>query len=222
LERFTYTVSHDLKSPLITINTFAGMILQSLQAGDHTNIPEDLGRISAAATKMGKLLDDLLHLSRIGRMIDESSRIDMNALVKDTLSMLEGTIIQRQVEIVVQAGLPEIYGDRHRIGIVLQNMIENAVKYMGNQANPRIEVGACRKGSETVFFVNENGIGIDPRQHDTIFDLFKKLDAKSQGTGIGLALAKRIIDLHGGRIWVESKGIGHGSSFFFTLPEAFK
>jgi signal transduction histidine kinase len=167
---------------------------------------------------MGMLLDDLLQLSRIGRMINEPARIDMNALVTDTLTMLEGTTLRQQIEIIVQPGLPELFGDRQRIGMVLQNLIENAAKYMGNQAAPRVEIGACRRGGETVFFVGDNGIGIDPRQHDTIFGLFKKLDARSPGTGIGLALAKRIIELHGGRIWVESEGAGTGSCFLFTIP----
>ncbi|MBK5276198.1 MAG: transporter substrate-binding domain-containing protein [Desulfuromonadales bacterium] len=219
LERFTYTVSHDLKSPLITINTFAGMIQQDLKKGDHANISEDLGRISDASTKMGLLLDDLLKLSRIGRMINEPSRIDMNALVHDTLALLDGTISQRQVEIVVQPDLPGIFGDQQRIGMVLQNLLENAFKYMGNQAAPHIEIGAFCKSNETIFFVSDNGIGIDPRQHENIFGLFKKLDAKSQGTGIGLALVERIIDVHGGSIRVESEGPGTGSRFLFTVPE---
>jgi len=219
LERFTYTVSHDLKSPLITINTFAGMVLNDLKSGHHTNIQEDLGRISEAATRMGMLLDDLLQLSRIGRMMNEPTRVDMNSLVRETLEMLDGTIGQRQIEIVVQPGLPAIFGDRQRIGMVLQNLLENAVKYLGDRAAPRIEIGAYRNGHETVFSIADNGIGIDPRQNETIFGLFKKLDARSQGTGIGLALAKRIIDVHGGRIWVESEGPGKGSRFLFTVPE---
>jgi signal transduction histidine kinase len=103
--------------------------------------------------------------------------------------------------------------------MVLQNLLENAFKYMGNQAAPRIEIGAFRTADETVFFVSDNGIGIDPHQHENIFGLFKKLDAKSQGTGIGLALVQRIIDVHGGRIWVESEGPGTGSRFLFTVPE---
>jgi PAS domain S-box-containing protein len=219
LERFTYTVSHDLKSPLITINTFADMISQDLKKGDHSNLQEDLARISDAATKMRVLLDDLLKLSRVGRTLNELSRIDMNTLLKETLSQLEGTISQQQVEIVVQPDLPEIFGDRQRIGMVLQNLLENAFKYMGSPAAARIEIGAFRKNKETSFFVSDNGIGIDPRQHENIFELFKKLDATSQGTGIGLALAQRIVEVHGGRIWVESEGPGRGSRFLFTVPE---
>jgi PAS domain S-box-containing protein len=219
LERFTYTVSHDLKSPLITINTFAGMIQKDFHSGNYANIPEDLNRICDAASKMGLLLDDLLQLSRIGRMMNEPTRIDMNGLVRETLGLLDGSISQRQIEIVAQPDLPEIFGDRQRIGMVLQNLFENAVKYLGNQLTPRIGIGARRTGHETVFYIEDNGIGIEARQHENIFGLFKKLDAKSPGTGIGLALAKRIIDVHGGRIWVESEGSGTGSRFLFTVPE---
>jgi len=217
--RFPQTGSPVPPNPLITIQSFSGMILKGMQAGDLTNVAEDLGRISDAAARMGGLLDDLLKLSRIGRMMNAPTRIDMNTLVNGTLTLLEGTISQRRIEIIEQPDLPGIFGDRQRIGMVLQNLIENAIKYMGNQAAPRIAIGACRNGSETVFFVEDNGIGIDPSQHENIFGLFRKLDARSQGTGIGLALAKRIIDVHGGRIWVESEGPGQGSRFLFTVPE---
>jgi light-regulated signal transduction histidine kinase (bacteriophytochrome) len=143
----------------------------------------------------------------------------MNVLVSETLTLLDGIISQRQVEIVVQPDLPDLFGDRQRIGIIMQNLLENAFKYLGDQTAPRVEIGACRRGGETVYFVSDNGIGVEPRFHDDVFGLFKKLNAKSQGTGIGLALVKRIVEVHGGRVWVESEGAGTGSRFLFTLPE---
>ena len=219
LENFTYTVSHDLKSPLITIQSYAGMIIKDLQAGNYARAESDLSRIEGAAGKMTCLLNDLLELSRVGRMMNEPSDIDMNRLVNDCLTQLAGSLKPKQVEIVLQADLPATRGDAQRLSAVLQNLIENAIKYMGNQVVPRIEIGARVDGKETVFYVSDNGAGIDPLHHEKVFGLFSKLDAGSAGTGIGLALVRRIIDIHGGRVWVESEGIGMGSRFCFTLSE---
>jgi PAS domain S-box-containing protein len=218
LESFTYTVSHDLKSPLITIQSYAGMVAHDMDAGNYVRARDDLRRIEGAASKMTALLKDLLELSRIGRQMNPSVRIDMNALVRDVLSQLAGPLGQQEVEIVVGQDLPAIRGDHKRIAEVLQNLIENALKYMGEQPRPRIEIGALGDARECVFRIGDNGKGIDSRYHETIFGLFNKLDAESDGTGVGLALVKRIIEVHGGRVWVESDGYGKGSTFCFTAP----
>jgi len=217
LERFTYTVSHDLKSPLITIQYFTGQIMQDHLAGRHDSARDDLEKITAAASKMTDLLNDLLELSRIGRMKNSSEQIDMGRLIEDILAQLAGPLEQRQIEIVVQPDLPVIHGDQKRIAEVMQNLVENAIKYMGEKAAPRIEVGAEQHDIENIFFVRDNGAGIDPLHHERIFGLFNKLDTKSEGTGVGLALVKRIIEVHGGRVWVESEGEGKGSQFCFTV-----
>ncbi len=115
-----------------------------------------------------------------------------------------------------------LFGDRPRLVEIWQNLVENAVKYMGEQPAPRLTIGLERQGEETVFFVCDNGMGIDPRYHDKIFGIFEKLDPKSEGTGIGLAIVKRIVELYQGKIWVESAGLGQGACFRFTLPGAVK
>ncbi|NTV49662.1 MAG: GHKL domain-containing protein [Geobacteraceae bacterium] len=217
LESFTYTVSHDLKSPLITIQSYAGMIKKDLQAGNIARAEGDLSRIEGAAAKMTCLINDLLQLSRVGRMMNEPSDINMNRLVHDCLAQLTGSLELKKVSIVLQPDLPAVRGDAQRLSAVMQNLIENAIKYMGEQVTPRIEIGARVDGKETVFYVSDNGAGIDPLHHERVFGLFSKLDAGSAGTGIGLALVKRIIDIHRGRIWVESEGVGKGSRFCFTL-----
>ena len=122
------------------------------------------------------------------------------------------------IKVNVEKDLPIVRGDRPRLVEVMQNLIDNAAKFMGDQPAPQIEIGRQNINGEQVFFVKDNGIGIEPNHHEKVFGLFDKLDARSEGTGVGLALAKRIVEVHGGRIWVESEGKGKGSMFCFTLP----
>lgn len=219
LERFTYTVSHDLKSPLITIKGFLGFLRQDAISGNHARFEADIQRISGAADKMQQLLNELLELSRVGRLVNRAEVIDLNAMISEVLELLHGRILAASIRVLVQDDLPRVYGDRPRLFEVLQNLIDNAAKFMGDRADPCIEIGTSGKteNDTPVFFVRDNGIGIDPRYKNRIFGLFDKLDARSNGTGIGLALARRIIEFHGGRIWVESEP-GKGSTFFFSLP----
>lgn len=218
LERFTYTVSHDLKSPLITIKGFAGAVLKDIENHKYNRLDSDVRRIMGAADKMSALLNDLLELSRIGRIMNPPTLIDMDALVREVLGQLSGPVSQAAAEVVTQKDLPKVWGDAPRIAEVLQNLVENGIKYMGDQLHPLIEIGA-RSDAERgqVFWVRDNGMGVAPQYQETIFGLFNKLDAHSEGTGIGLALARRIVEFHGGYLWVESEGIGHGSTFCFTL-----
>ena len=218
LESFTYTVSHDLKSPLITIKGFLGLLKKDVVAGNAEAVERDVQRIEGAATRMSQLLDELLELSRIGRIGNAPERVELDSLVLDALDLVAGRLAERKVDIEVAPGLPVVWGDRSRMLEVLQNLIDNAVKYLGDQESPRIEIG-IRAGKETVIFVSDNGVGIDPAYHEKVFGLFERLDAEEEGTGIGLALVKRIVELHGGRIWVESEGKGQGSTFCFTLGE---
>jgi signal transduction histidine kinase len=118
----------------------------------------------------------------------------------------------------IRPGLPVVDGDRHRLLEVLQNLIENAVKFRSGQGEPVVEVGSRPGPDGPVVFVRDNGIGIDPRYHDRVFALFERLDPRVEGTGVGLALVRRIVEVHGGRVWVESDGAGRGSTFCFTLP----
>lgn len=221
LERFTYTVSHDLKSPLVTVKTFLGYLEQDMANADRERIQKDVQYIRNAAEKMGLLLDELLEMSRIGRLINPPVRASFRELVDEALQAVAGSISDRGVEVRV-SGDVTLFGDRQRLAEIWQNLVENAVKFMGEQALPVIEIGVERSGAEAVFFVRDNGIGIEPRHAAKIFGLFEKLDAKSKGTGLGLALIKRIVEFYQGKIWVESAGRGEGACFRFTLPEALK
>lgn len=220
LERFTYTVSHDLKSPLITIKGYIGLLSEALEGVGPESVHGDLERISNAADKMGRLLEDLLELSRIGRLVNPPEDVPVAALVDDALTLLRGRLQEKRVEVEVEPDLPVLRGDRTRLLEIFQNLIDNSVKYMGPQPQPRIEIGARRSGNETVCYVGDNGIGIEPRFQEKVFGLFDQLDPKAEGTGIGLALVKRIVEIHGGRIWIESEGKGRGSTFCFVIPNS--
>jgi PAS domain S-box-containing protein len=217
LERFAYTVSHDLKNPLVTIGGFLGFLEKDIQAGDTDRIVADLNRIREATDKMGQLLDELLELSRIGRQMNPPEYISFESIVHEALELAHGRLTECGVAVQVAEGLPAVYGDRVRLIEVVQNLVDNAAKYMGGQPQPRIEIGWGEQNGETVFFVKDNGLGIEPQYHHQVFGLFNKLDPQSEGTGIGLALVKRIVEVHGGRVWVESEGLGQGTAFCFTL-----
>jgi molybdopterin-guanine dinucleotide biosynthesis protein MobB len=218
LERFTYTVSHDLKSPLITINGFLGMLQDDLASGDIDRIQSDVNYIRNAVIKMDTLIKNLLELSRIGRQVNPAVVVEFEVVVHEALNLLAGQIAGRGVEVILKPGLPLIYGDRSRLVEVVQNLVDNAIKFMGDQPQPRIEIGARQEAKNVVCYVRDNGIGIASDDHDRLFNLFVHLDPTIEGTGIGLTLAKRIVELNGGRIWIESPGEREGSTFFFNLP----
>jgi len=218
LERFTYTVSHDLKSPLITISGFVGLLEADARAGNKEKFKADLQRIQEATQKMQRLLNELLELSRIGRLVNPPSDTPFAKIVEDALSLTRGRLMAGHIKVEVEEDLPVVNGDRPRLVEVLQNLVDNAAKFMGDQPAPLIEIGARKHGTEQMFFIKDNGIGIEPVYHERVFGLFDKLDPHSEGTGVGLALASRIVEVHGGRIWVESEGRGKGSMFCFTLP----
>jgi len=221
LERFTYTVSHDLKSPLITIKAFVGQLEKSVAKGNMDRFRADVGRIAAAADKMKALLDNLLELSRIGRVANPSVDVDLRELVDEVLELLSATIADRHAQVTVQPGLPRVRGDRIRLREVVQNLVENALKFTKDAA-PRVEIGAQVEGTMAVCHVRDHGIGIEPRYHERIFGLFEQLDAghHNPGTGVGLALVRRIVNVHGGRTWAQSEGPGQGLTIFFSLPLA--
>jgi PAS domain S-box-containing protein len=220
LERFAYTVSHDLKSPLITIRGFLGFLEKDAASGNVERFKTDIGRISEATNKMQQLLNGLLELSRVGRLMNPAQLVSFEDITREAIAIVHGQIDALGAEVVIQEGLPTVYGDRARLVEVIQNLLDNAVKFTSHQVNPRIEIGVREpdEAGKPVFFVRDNGLGIDPQFHERIFGLFNKLNTESEGTGIGLALVKRIIEFHDGRIWVESEGRGKGSTFYFTLP----
>jgi PAS domain S-box-containing protein len=217
MEQFVHTVSHDLKSPLVTIKGFLGAIAADLAAGRNARVARDMQRVSNAADRMTDLLDDLLELSRVGRVGTVASRVDLGQVAANAVELVRGMLDARGVAVVIGA-LPTVTGDRGRLLQVFQNLVENACKYMGDQKSPRITIGARDVTGRAVVFVEDNGIGIAQEHAHRVFNLFEKLDPKSPGTGVGLALAKRIVEFHGGTIRVESEGRGRGSRFVVDIP----
>lgn len=214
LERFAYAVSHDLKAPLVTINGF----LDRLRESSGPEAGRDIDRISRATDTMALRLEDLLELSRIGRKANPPTDVPLTEVAREAVDLLEGRIKEQGVDVHIEEKLPVVEGDRARLLEVYQNLIENSVKYLGDKPHPRIEVGMRRSNGEAVFFVEDNGVGIPTASREKVFQVFERLHSDGEGTGLGLALVKRIIEVHGGRIWIESPEEGQGCSVCFTLP----
>jgi PAS domain S-box-containing protein len=222
LERFTYTVSHDLKSPLVTIKGFLGFLKRDFASQNEERFLGDIERISNATVRMDLLLRDLLELSRIGRLINPSEDVSFDELAHEAMELVHGQLEAHGVQVQIALHLPSVYGDRRRLVEALQNLLDNATKFMGEQPYPCIEIGQDGEDSDTpIFFVKDNGAGFASEYREHIFGLFNKLDPKTEGSGVGLTLVKRIVEVHGGKIWAESEK-GKGTTFYFSLPKGGK
>jgi PAS domain S-box-containing protein len=217
LEQFTYTVSHDLRSPLVTIQGFADMLIRDIEQQDSAKALRDLQYVINAATKMDELIRATLELSRIGRIANPPEDVPFKEIANEAVLQTAGELQAAGIELSVAEEFPTVHVDRMRIGEVLVNLITNSVHYRGEQPHPKIEIGYQRQNGEDVFFVKDNGIGIDKSEQEKVFELFYKVNKSSKGTGMGLAIVKRIIEVHGGRIWIESEK-GKGTTVYFTLP----
>jgi len=222
LETFVYTVSHDLKTPIVTIEGFIGALREDFGDLIDENAEKYLNYMSDASRKMEVLINDLLYLSRIGRLPERKGEFSFDDLMKKVLKTLQPHIDESGVTLNVEKGLPLIYGEIERLGQVIENLLSNAVKYMGKEnPAPRIDVGVMEQGGQIVFFVRDNGIGIEKHYYPKIFEIFQRLPSGKkigEGTGVGLTIVKRIIEHHGGKIWLESE-LGKGTTFFFTLKD---
>jgi len=220
LEQFIYMISHDLKSPLVTVKTFLSYLVQDIEKADSSRIAEDIGFMSTATNKMNILLDDLLEFSRVGRQSKNIHPISFKQLISDALKLTAGNISKNKITIQVKDLDLSLLGDHSELLQIWQNLIENSIKYMGEQTNPIIEIGIHNITANPTFYVRDNGIGIESQYHEKVFEIFEQLNPEIDGSGLGLALIKRIVELYQGSIHVESKGHGQGSCFLFTLPAA--
>ncbi len=218
LEHFVRTVTHDLKSPLITIKGFLALLRRDAVTGDRELLSDDIRQIGRAADRLLQLLDELWEYHRIGQCANLPEEVPLGALARQALDLALRQIDGRGLEVVIAPDLPSVTGDASRLLQVFQQLFGNALRFMGNQESPRIEVSVREGEGEAICCVRDNGAGIEPRDHQRIFKMFKRLETGKGGTGAGLALVKRIVEVHDGRVWVESEGRGTGSTFCFTLP----
>jgi len=217
LEQFAYVASHDLQEPLRMVSSFTQLLERRYQGRLDDDADDYIGFIVEGAKRMKALIDDLLAYSRLNTNIREFEPILMEVVLDDVLLNLKASIKENNAQITFNS-LPTIKGDHIQINQLLQNLIGNAIKFHGKE-DPKIHISALEFGGEWLFSVHDNGIGIDPNHQEQIFSIFKRLHTRKQyeGTGIGLSICKRIVEAHGGRIWVESQK-GEGSTFYFTLP----
>jgi signal transduction histidine kinase len=226
LEEFIYTVSHDLKAPIVSISGFAGLLYEKLSGTIDPDSLRHLNRINHNASVMDSLIGDLLELSRIGRMDDAEVTIDFDALVEEVIESFMVTARAKNIKLVKSTPLPQRHGREHRIRQLLANLVDNAIKYMPEDREGCVEIGFSKDADNSderrqAFYVRDNGDGIPEEFHERIFAMFQRAPSSNghtEGSGVGLAITKRIAEKHGGRIWVESKP-GHGSTFYFTIPE---
>jgi len=217
LEAFCYSVSHDLRAPLRSIDGFGQALLEDFPQ----EVPEEakryLSRIRASTQRMAQLIEDLLNLSKVSRGELVRKDVDMGEIARQVVADLQGREPGRPVEVSIWEGL-QANADPRLLRAALENLLGNAWKFSGKAAQPRIEVGALRDGVDTTFFVRDNGAGFDMRYANKLFGAFQRLHSAEeyQGTGIGLATVQRIVHRHGGRIWADAAP-GKGAVFFFTL-----
>jgi signal transduction histidine kinase len=219
LESFSYSVSHDLRAPLRAIHGFARILTE-----DHGRelSPEGqrlLGVIDQNTRRMGQLIDDLLAFSRLGRKELETRQVDMKEIARSVAEEVRRAEAERPLEITV-AELPRAQGDRSLLRQVVSNLVQNAAKFTRGRDGARIEVGYQPNGDHTVYYVRDNGAGFDERYSDKLFGVFQRLHRAEEfeGNGVGLAIVKRIVQRHGGRVWAEGKP-NAGATFYFTLPQ---
>ncbi|MCK5152430.1 MAG: GHKL domain-containing protein, partial [Candidatus Thorarchaeota archaeon] len=217
LEAFAYSVSHDLRAPLRTIDGFSAAVLEDYSDDVDATGLDYLQRIRNGAQGMSNLIDAILSLSKVTRL--EMDRVDVNLskLAEEAIIELRETESDREVSVDIQEDIV-MRCDKRSMRVVLQNIIGNAWKYTKNRSDPRIDVGVLQSNGEDIFFVKDNGVGFDPDQKEKLFKPFQRLHRADdfEGSGIGLATVKRVIARHGGRIWAESQE-GMGSTFYFTL-----
>lgn len=219
LEHFTYTVSHDLKAPLLTIGSYSGLLREDVAAGRDDRIDEDLEFIGAAVVKMRQMIDALLELSRIGRTAGELSAVELSPVVNEILLMVAGEVQESGASIVTAPDLPTVCGNPLRLQQVMQNLVQNALKFRDPDRPLRVEIdGRSNPDGSVVVTVSDNGIGLPVHRLESVFEMFVHGQGAGAGTGIGLAMVRRIMKAFGGSVWAESAGEGAGSTFFLRFP----
>jgi light-regulated signal transduction histidine kinase (bacteriophytochrome) len=219
LETFSYSVSHDLRTPLRGIDGFSHMLLEDYADELDDEGKDYLWRVRAGARRMGELIDALLGLSRLTRGEMRSESVDLSAMAGEISEDLRRAQPGREVEVLITPGLAA-NGDARLLHVALENLLGNAWKFTGEETHAKIEFGAVRHDGTPVYYVRDNGVGFDQAYTGKLFGAFQRLHGADEfeGTGIGLATVQRVVRRHGGRIWAEGE-VGRGATFYFTLQE---
>jgi PAS domain S-box-containing protein len=218
LEAFSYSVSHDLRAPLRGVDGYIRMLKEDCASQLDAEGNRLLNVVSSEAKRMGRLIDDLLKFSRLGREQMESTPVDMTALAQDAFGNLTRAAPQSAPRFELKP-LPLAQGDLGMLRQVFANLLSNAIKFTRTQPAPIIEVGGSSAGGEMTYYVKDNGVGFDEKYGHKLFGVFQRLHSEEEfdGTGVGLALIQRIIHRHGGKVWAQAK-LNQGATFYFTLP----
>jgi PAS domain S-box-containing protein len=219
LEAFSYGIAHDLRSPLVSIEGFSRLLREDLQNQKVENVQEDMRLLESGVKRMQGFLNSTLEYSRSGQMIKRTRDVSFGKIVKEVITEFNGQISSIGATVSTAKTFPKICVDRSRIAEVLANLIQNSIKYRDKTVPLKIEIGHYLSENETVFFVRDNGLGIDANEAEKVFALFYRSTADGEGSGIGLAIVKKIIEAHGGRIWVQQGQSGKGTTICFTLPQ---
>ena len=219
LEAFSYSVSHDLRAPLRAIDGFSRILLR-----DYADKLDDEGKhllnvVRESTIRMGRLIDDILQFSRTGRLEINVAKVDMEALAHQAFEELRSSVNSDKLQVEI-GPLPPTRGDSVMLHQVFTNLLSNAIKFSRTNESPRIEVSSFLSGDETIYLVRDNGTGFDMKYADKLFGVFQRLHTEDEfeGTGIGLAIVKRIITRHGGRVWAEGE-VNKGATVYFALPK---
>jgi signal transduction histidine kinase len=220
LENFVNVVSHDLKTPIISIQGFSSRLLKKYEQELGAKGKDYVQQIKTSSDRMESLVSDLLSLSRAGRVVSTFTEASSLEIARNAASSLRDRVEANGIELVIPDNLPTIYCDAERMYQVFQNLLVNATKFVQGTKNPKIEVAYEDRGAFHQFSVGDNGIGIDPKHHRSIFEMFRRLEETQdpEGSGLGLTIVDRIISNHGGKVWVESER-ARGATFYFTLPK---
>lgn len=218
MEQFVYTVSHDLKAPLVTSTSFMSFLKEDIAAGKYNEVGDSLERLDKAHKRMQELISDLLQLSRAGRMELELSSIPLREIMNIIIEEYSDKIEQKKIDVRIPEDLPVITGDRKRVHQIFENLINNAIKYSSDVPSPQIQVLWRDEPAEFQIGIKDNGPGIEPKYHQKIFGLFQRLDTDKEGTGVGLTIVSRVIKLHGGRVWVVSDR-NLGAEIWVSFPK---
>jgi len=218
LEEFFYAVLHELPGPIVTINGYLTLLQNDLSGGKIDQLDSYIERARKTVTRMEQRLNALENLVSIKRNQRHPGWVSINDLVQDIVETVP-ELSNQHVSLVIEPDLPKVYGDRFQIHLLLENLLTNALKFKGEDRDLSIKIGCKTDQNKSIFFIRDNGKGLDPRDHERIFNLFERLNPEIPGTGTGLTIVRKIVQAHGGRIWVESDGIDCGSTFYFTFVE---